>query len=537
MATAVESWSEVPQAAFDAALARVSAPAVERFPELETRVGAIADLVMTLQASLLAATELTAARRASANTIAALTADPAAADADIAARLLSNYGVSPAAAATAAGSLLLTLSRPVPLVIPAGTVFTAGAGRAFRTTQSFAGRLTTSELLSDSDRLLNPQPDGTATMSIDVVADQAGAGGLLRQGDLVAPQRVLPNVTRAQAASDFSGGRDAETLADVVARLEIGVAARGWSTASGIAAMIRQHPLFTSAAVSVIGAGQPEQHRDRHGILPVSTGNRVDVWVRQPERLATRTVEVMARHISGVGADAQWQLDIPRSLLPGVARIVTVVRAGRVVSSAVPTWVTTLRYAAEPGDPDIIDGREAANSAYQTLRLEFADLPGTETLLPGVTTVPYAVTAQVLTGIDTLQTWLGASERAPLFGDVVVRAAVPCRVTLRIELTRVGADVPTGNLASALAAYINRSGFPGRLYGSELAAIVDRQLPGDVHVRRVRMTGFVYVPGGRRIVVQNDAILEAPDQPADCVTQRTVAFSSDPADVAFEVIP
>lgn len=537
MTTAVESWSEVSQAAFDAALARVSALAVERFPDLETRTGAIADLVMTLQASLLAATELTAARRASANTIAALTAAPELADADVAARLLSNYGVSPAAAAVASGSVLITLSRPVPLVIPAGTVFSAGANRTFRTELGFAGRLTVSEITTDSDRLLNLQPDGSATMTIDVVAEQTGAASLLRQGDLLTPDRVLPNVTRAQAASDFSGGRDAETLADVLARLEIGVAARGWSTPAGVAALVRHHPSFGSAAVSVIGAGQPEQHRDRHGILPVSTGNRVDVWVRQPERLATKTVEITARYVTGVGAAAQWVIDVPRGTLPGAARILTIVRPGRVVSAAVQTWTTTLRYAAEAGDPDIISGQETANSAFQTLRLEFVDLPGNEALIANVTTVTYLLTAQVLTDLNALQTWLATSDNAPLFGDVVVRAAVPCRVALRVELTRLGVDVPTGDLAAALAAYINRGGFPGRLYGSELAAIVDQKLPSDVHVRRIRMTGFIYVPGGRRIVLQNDAVLDVPQEPAAYVTPRTVAFSSDPADVTFEVLP
>ena len=537
MTTAVESWSEVPQAAFDAALARVSSLAVERFPDLETRTGAIADLVMTLQASILAATEITAARRASANTIAALAADPANADAAVAARLLSNYGVSPAAAAAASGIVLVTLSRPVPLVIPTGTVFAAGANRTFRTEVGFAGRLTAGEVTTDSDRLLVLQPDGSATMTIDVVAEQTGAASLLRQGDLLTPDRVLPNVTRAQAASDFSGGRDAETLADVVARLEIGVAARGWSTAAGVAALVRQHPSFGSAAVSVVGAGQPEQHRDRHGIIPISAGNRLDLWVRQPERLATKTIEIGAKYVAGQGGAAQWVIDIPRALLSGAARIVNIVRPGRVVSAAVLTWTTTLRYAAEPGDPDIVTGLETANSAFQTLRLEFADLPGNEALIANVTTVPYQVTAQVLTDLGALQTWLATSDNAPLFGDVVVRAAVPCRVALRVELTRLGVDVPTGDLSAALAAYINRGGFPGRLYSSELAAIIDQKLPGDVHVRRVRMTGFVYAPGGRRIVLQNDAVLDAPQEPAEYVTPRTVAFSSDPADVTFEVIP
>lgn len=536
MTTPVLSWDEISQAAYDAALARVSAIAVERFPELEARAGVIADVVLGLQAGLLAATELTSQRRASATTVAALRADAAAADPESATRLLSNYGIAPAAAAAARGSVLLTLTRPSPLVIAAGTTFTAAGGRTFRTTQSFAGRLSAGDIVSDGDRLVVTQPDGTAVVTIDVVADVAGAAGQLRLGDLLTPTRALPGVTRAQAAADFSGGVDAESLSDVVARLEVGVAARGWSTAAGVAALVRSCPGFESAAVSVVGAGQVEQLRDRHGVFPISTGNRLDVWVRPPGRLSVQTATVSARYVSGAGAAATWVLDIPRGVLSGAAHVTGLTRVGRAVAAGVTAWDTELLYAAEPGDPDISTGLEAANSPYQKLRLTFSDLPGNEILIPNVTTVDYAVTALVVPALGTLQAWLYAPERAPLFGDVVVRSAVPCRTTLRIEITRLGADVPTADIAAALAGHVNRSGFPGHLYASELAVIVDARLPADVHVRRIRMTGYMYAPGNRRYVAQDDAVLSAAYLPAEYVTARTVAFTLDTGDIVFEVV-
>ena len=132
------------------------------------------------------------------------------------------------------------------------------------------------------------QPDGTFTFAVDVQAVLIGLSGGLRQGDLVTPSKPIPNLIRAAATTDFVGGKDAELNADLVNRLELGIAAKSWSNGNNVAALIRQQAGFSDAIVSVVGAGAPEMLRDKHSLFPLAYGNRVDAY-RHPSRIRCDT--------------------------------------------------------------------------------------------------------------------------------------------------------------------------------------------------------------------------------------------------------
>jgi len=536
MSIPVLSWSEIPQADYDAAFLLFSQLVGEANPDLDRRRGAIHDNVLTLHGVLAAALRIERERMLRANSLLAVSTDPSLADETTLDRLFSNYRVARLTGQQASGSLTLVLTRPLPTIIPAGFEFSIGP-RRFATTQSYAARLASADLLSDTDRLLVTQTNGTYSFTIEVVAVVPGAAGLLRKGDALLPSKPIPHLSRTYATDDFVDGRDVESNATMFARLELGVAARGWSHQTGVVALVHEYPPFASAAVSVVGGGYAEMLRDKHSIFPISRGNRVDLWIKPHSPPAVQTIVKTATYTGDVAAGPLWSVSLDRDDLPGLYAVTDVLRDGRSSVDTVAPTQFIRGYTAADGDPDIVGALEAGFSRYQTGVLTFVDpADAGETLVANVTTADYAITAVRMEDVEGLQAFLDAADKRPLAGDVVVRGAVPCFVSVELELLAdASLSLDEASLASATAAVVNQAGFAGAVYASQIATAVTPLLPAGAALLRTRLSGIVFRPDGTRSLFRDREVLSAPDEPAKMTTANTVAFFLDPSDVSVNV--
>jgi hypothetical protein len=97
------------------------------------------------------------------------------------------------------------------------------------------------------------------------------------------------------------------------------------------------------------------------------------------------------------------------------------------------------------------------------------------------------------------------------------------------------ADPDLAAMKDALAAAVNRVGFVGALYGSQLQDVVYRFLTDGQTASAVDMLGRLRYPDGSTVWLRDSEVIEVPDDPGNMVTARTVQFFADPSQIGVSV--
>lgn len=515
----------------------------EDYPTLLVRRGNFHDLGIYYPSLLTAQRQQQIEDYRRARSLSALLADPTA-DPELVDEVLSNYRLTRAPGTAASGTITIVVSDDVTLSVPAGSRFTAD-GQSFITAATFTAKAEEAQVTLDGDRLFRAAGSHFA-FEIEVAAEEIGAAGNLAKDTTIAPEVLPPNFVTAYAAEDFTGGAAAETNEELLARLEQGLAAATVSNRSTMTAFLRNHPSFTRVvASSIIGYGDSEMKRDRHSLWPISTGGRVDWYVRTQERVArtalTKTAHLVEKTSDGYGI---WQFGIARNEAPGFHEISSIRPAGALntVGSFTVTGdvrsVDLTRRNANYLLPDIRDIVEGAYSRYQTAVIQFKDTTTLTASLALGASAAYDVEATGLPQIAALQDLVSSRDFASHGADLLVRAPVPCFVSLNFAINRprAAAAPDLNEIKAALCAVINRTGFTGKLYASTLAETVQAQLVGGATHGAMDMLGRLRYPDGTIEYLRSAEALTVPQRPQLAVTRRTVQFFSLPEDIAIAVV-
>jgi hypothetical protein len=531
--------------------AQLSERMAEQFPELETKRGVIHDIVLYLTAVLGAEQRTRMELLRESSSLLAISTDPQLSDQTVVDAALSNFRIDRQTGTPASGTITIILQTLTPVVIPASNQFSAN-GILFTPGQAYAARINEQTVTNSTDRVLQPVGDGTYSFSIPVTAVDPGSAGMLRRGASLITLDPIPYFARAYAESDFSGGFDAETNADMLARLQAGMAAQAWSNRVTIDASLRAMPAYARMLqTSIIGAGDAEMLRDKHTIMPIAMFGRVDLYARTQDLPLSITLTKTATFMQATPAGGIWQLSIASSDTDAnftpIAGFYMVDRiglttgpqddAGYDVTSDIRGF--DLNY---PGFvPDIVVPLEAVYSRYQAATIQFLDTDTSVSgLVPSTSTAPYNVSLRTMPLIGDMQdTVSGRSFGAPA-GDVLVKAPMPCFLTINFNINKratvvVDQSIVDGICTSA-AQLVNSLGFPGQLYASLLSELIQEQLPDGAYVGAIDMFGTIRQPDGTVRRIRSTEVLIVPDNPGLMITPRTVTFFLDPLDVGVSVI-
>jgi hypothetical protein len=537
-----------------AARAELAQRLAELFPEYETSRGALADVVVRAEAVILAAIRTVLDDVQNSSSLLAILSNPDLAVDELVDRVLSNYRLPRLSAQAASGTVSIIVDSLTPVVIATGTTFAAG-GVSFVTQSVFVARTDLASVTSVTDRVLSPISGGRYRFDVPVVATTTGLAGMLRRGQLLELTTPLLHVIGIYAAEDFQGGFDAESNTALIQRLQDGAAAATTSNRMTIRSLIRRQADFAAlTAVSVVGFGDVEMLRDKRTLLPVALGGRVDLYARTADLPVTRILTVTATYqgadpINGGGI---WQFSLGRDAFPGFWDVRSVLPADAVPTDSGYVVLTDERGLdlTGTGVPDIEIGQpgDGVYSRYQTAVVTFLD---TDTPTAGLTAeisqATYQVMLRGLPQIDALQTFLGDRDRIDPAGDMLVRSAVPCDVSLTVLLFRPAAssEPDFAALAVQLASRVNGSGeFSGRLAVASLIPILASGIPAGWQVGDVSVSGIILRPEVRRssttsstTFLRPGSSLLVPDDPGRGVSPRTVCFFLDPQSVTFTVRP
>lgn len=280
-------------------LAFISELTQEEHPSIDARFGVLHNLLLLPGAEHAAANQEDVARYERSSSLLTINADPAAADADLVDAVLSNKGLTRQSGSLATGTITIVVSALAPVTIAVGTQFT-GSGQAFVATATYAGRTSSANLESDNDRVLMPLGDGNYSFTIPIEAAAVGTASLLKKGTLLETPTVITNLVKIYATSDFAGGTNIETNAQLMVREQEGLASQTLGNRINGAALLRAQPDFENlVSLSIIGLGDGEMLRDKHSIFPGSFGGRSDWYVRTtelpPATLVTKTATLIAK--------------------------------------------------------------------------------------------------------------------------------------------------------------------------------------------------------------------------------------------------
>jgi hypothetical protein len=516
-------------------------------PAIELRQGTVNGLVLQPRGLLTADMEQAVLNALQSGSISYLVANPTLADPDAVNRILGNYRLSRLPGTVASGQVTIILGALTPVIIQAGTVVTI-SGQSFTVDATYAARTSPANVIGPTDRLLNPLSDGTYAFNVGVVAALANAAGNVRSGTAAAFATVPLAFIKAFAAADFTGGRDAQSNASLLAEWQSGLSARTWSNRMTIEATIRNIdangdgvPDYANlVALSIIGFGDPEMLRDQHSIWPVSAGGRSDLYAQTQPSYTLLMIAKTASLLSKVGATGTWQFGIGKNDAPGyyeVAKVCLPDTDQSAIGFSLASDVRSFDLTGVTWAPDITTAFEGTYTRYQASICTFVDTVTDVTFSPIGAAKAYNVYIRIMPQLNTLQDYWNNRANRPLMGDILVKAPVPCFVSVSFTLT-----VPTNTIvdvegvAVAVAAAINQVGFTGILPGSLVDQVLHNLYPNLLSVTAMGLSGRIRRPDGNMIFLSSTSFLSVPTDYANGVSPHTVLFLTEAPAIGVTVV-
>lgn len=525
---------ELPPATVTQLHAELATVLQERYPTLDLSAnGALDGLVTHLHAVAGALQQVANEKQLAARSLLLVTADPDTVDTELVDLVLSNFRISRLDGAAARGEVLIVVNQNTPTVVPTGAAFNAGS-LVFETELDYVGRPIGATTISSRDRTLRPYPGGLYAFQVPVVATISGAGSNIKRGTRMTMSRPPGNVVQTQAAVDFIGGRSPEANSEMVQRLETGIAARGWGGRVNIRALLTDQEEFDIEAMTIVGMNEPEQLRDRHGIVPLASGGKLDIYVKTASRPTTRTLSKTATCVESSLIGTVWQVVLDPADAPGFYEVLEIADED---TGAVGTLQQDNRFLGDPGFDrtcDIASAVEAAYTAFQAATLRFEVAITGETVGDQRT---FRVSVSMMPNLELIQAFCSGYDTAPPAVDVLVRGAMICEVQVGMRVyAPPGAQIDTDSVSQAVANYINGTGFIGQLSAVDVGAAAKAVLASDQQVGEITLVGRIRAPDGTLVGTNADDVLRIPYQPELLITERTVAFVSDPTSIGVDAM-
>lgn len=518
----------------------------ERHPEVDLSLGVFNDLIAHFSGGISGAiNQYKINQYLKARSLEDINNDPALADDALVDLVLSNYLIARKTGAPATGEITIVVAADSPIVLSNQALFNSSGAAFYLPAAYIALPSTNTSLLSLNERRLTPIGDGTYAFTVPAIATTNGAVGNVQRGSTMTPQAPPDQFIKAYAATDFVGGTDVETNADLLTRLQNGIAAKVMQGRSNIIALLSEQSQFTGVLhYQVIGYGNAEMQRNQHTILPVGLPGYVDIYPRStafPQRVV---VTKTATYVGLSGVNTVWQFSLSRDDAPGFYEVDQVVAKG-----ADPTadsgyeLQSTLRgidLSAESGQlvPDIINAVEGAFTRFQTAVVRFinTDVPATGLTL-NTSTRQFDVYVTAIPAIRDVQAFCSSRDTRNIAGDVLVRAPIPCFLTVNCEVQQAS-GAPALDLAAiriAIAERVNSLVFPGQLHTSTIASVVHSYLNTRQALGPIELFGRILLPDGTETYTRSTNVLTLPDRYDVMATGNTIAFYLDPQDIVITV--
>ena len=442
--------------------------------------------------------------------------------------ILSNFLISRRSGAAASGRVKVFVSLDAVYELPIGTQFTTDDGLVYVTDQSW-----TVESSVNTNTNLKLYASDTAESQfyfiLPVVAIQPGSQYVIGDNIKMSIANRIPDYIGAITFGSFSGGIDIESTSSLIQRLPDALASRNLISPRAIKIGLAEN-FSNIISVGVAGMSSQSLHRGGDNIFGIKSGGFADIWVRTGTSLVIKKVELIAQ----LSADST-------TVVPGVNAVYNVTIGNEVyyghyfVTDIKPSvgrevlgsYVIGNQSKGKVVSPNRLKTNDvAAYSMYGTTNVSFTvPLESGQTGWPLALPVLVSIAGQE--GISEIQSYISDPEIRPACVDYLVRAAIPCF----ISLSPISVHVRSSTLASAIQAevfsYVNTLPAGSSL---NLDSIVHRirQIQDVIRVEMpLRASGRIFAPNGEVIDITSSNSLTIPDRGDVQVSPESCAFFLD----------
>jgi len=498
------------------------------FPNMDLSPGGVFDaLLFRGQGLLMGVQDIYVEDWRNSSSLKAIQDNPDTADDTMVDLLFSNYRAERVSGTQATGKIVVVISQSVSTPVPAGTVATA-AELDFNIQETFVGTPNPEAVVSDTDRIITRRSDGNYSFKIDAVASSTGADYQVSQDTPFTLDPVPQGFIYAYAESDFTGGTDTETNAEMVERLRQSLASTLASGRDAVVGKVQaQFPQVVDA--SITGHGQAEMTRDSHALLPFSSGSKADVFVKTRSYPLTETITKTATLVDT--ASHLWEVALSSEESAGLYGVLRVSRVDSESSSLTLVNVngTISIPTTEEIIPTIVTEAEGYASAYMTYSVQFTD-PDDDG--------QYDVSVLKMPDIDDINAYVRSSELMPPSSDYIARGPIPCMLSINVEILSTSSEtIDAAAVRTAIATRVNGLGFrldfPISVICSAIYSVIgvtgELQLPMDV-------TGTLYGPDNVTEVVASTNEIVFDEDPEENISENTVMFMVDPSNIGVTIL-
>lgn len=313
------------------------------------------------------------------------------------------------------------------------------------------------------------------------------------------------NISSVSVYSSITGGSGIETNQSLARRILYGVAPGVLSTPLQIQGGLGDAFAIAPHRVAVFGAGSIAQRRDTDPITGLPLGGRVDAVTA-----ATGGCPLIEVTFTATSSGTTWTGSITDDAA-GMYEIVELFADTTAITNFTVTW------GAAASTLHRVSAATARYSSLQTATVTFVDAS-----LTGAS-VTCAATVRRISDIKAVQDWVDASERRAPGQDTLVRAPIPCFLSVFVSLS--GGELDAASLRDLIVTKLNDLPV-GRGYVSA-QDITDALAGTGTSINYpVTFQGRFILPTCERFLASSTGRLSMPAWP-DKASPEEVAFFTD----------
>ena len=492
-------------------LTRLTAFVTQNYINADTGPGSVLnELLLKMAASLQNQPYNQVATLSQGNSIASVQANPVDTTSSTIDLVASNYNTSRYSGKASTGIIKITVATPNNYRFPVGVSFLQpGLNLLYSTTAYTVISPTPSADLGELQLFQNGE---LYYFLLPVSANNIGISSQVSSGAVFTVQApaFINDFVKAEAYGNFSSGLPADTDKQLVAKIKKNLGSVRFESSAGIANNLSQaYPSFQG--LSACGAGAAEMTRYGSNALNLSTYGKADIYVRTtvgPEQLTiTKTGTKLSEGV--------WNVVMTMDDAPGFYSVSSILPAGNSAVALGGSLVITstdfnFSYRDNALNNDIPDAPHARFSRYQTASITFNYVDPTP-----ASSRDFLVTVLYQPHIGDIQDLLLSDSNRLICADYLVKAVVPCFVSLEIPIVRKRAsDTYTSlgldSLKQDIFNYVNTLSFEETLYASKIIQICHNYDISRVDLP-ITMTGNILCPDGTSILLSDSDLLAIPN--------------------------
>ena len=361
---------------------------------------------------------------------------------------------------------------------------------------------------------------------LPVIATEVGGASQVSSGttfSVVAPS-TLSNFVSAKAYGNFTSGLPKDTDKQLIAKFKNTLGSSRLESPAGIANRLSKD-YHTFQTLSVCGANELEMTRSKQNAMGISTFGMADVYVRNSVGPETYSALVSGTKI----ADGVWELTLDNSYCAGFYNVYSIIPdSTKLTGGTLPITSTSYGYRAFPGEINnvITSASDARFSKYQTATIVFNydEVP----ILAVGSKANFVVSSNYQPNIGDIQDLLTSSDERLACADYLVKAALPCFVSLNIPIVPKNpndtySSLNLNKLKQDIFNYVNTIPFGESLYASKIITLCHNYNISRVDLP-ITLKGNILCNDGSAINITDTDYLKIPTNIPLGVSPKTTQF-------------